>query len=224
LKPNGFPEVAFTCRNRTEPSEQLGVLAASFNPPTIAHLRMAELAVECFGLDEVVFELAKANVDKRVTGAPLHERLMMLRCLVAGREGFSVAASSHGRFLDKVRAFRRLFPAVSLHFIVGFDTLVRVFDAKYYANRDAELSELFAESRFICANRGNMSVGEMSAWLARSENRAYADSVLPMALDAVSASVSSTAARERLLRGEIPSEVPPSVLDYIRLRGLYRSL
>jgi len=223
LNPGALPEVVFTYRERSEKPNRLGVLAASFNPPTWAHLRMAERAFEQFDLDEVVFELAKANVDKGVTGAPLHERLMMLRRLAEGRGRFSVAASSHGRFLDKVRAFRRVFPAVELFFIVGFDTLVRVFEGKYYTNRDAELAELFGESRFLCANRGDVSLAEVRKWLERPENSAFAGGVFLMELDALTAGISSTAAREALLRGETPSEVPLPLLDYIRSRGLYRS-
>lgn len=183
---------------------------------------MAEIAQERFALDEVAFELAKANVDKSITGAPLHERLMMLRRLVAGRERFSVVATSHGRFLDKTRAFRRLFPAVELFFIVGFDTLVRVFDPKYYADRDAELAELFAQSRFLCANRGETSVRDVNAWIEHPENRRFADAVLTMELDVFTAAVSSTRAREELSRLGVSADVPPAVLEYIRERQLYR--
>lgn len=173
-------------------------------------------------LDEVAFELAKANVDKNITGAPLHERLMMLHRLVAGRERFSMVVTSHGRFLDKTRALRRLFPAAELFFIVGFDTLVRVFDPKYYANRDAELAELFAQSCFLCANRGKTSVRDVRAWLECPENECFADAVLTVELDASTAAVSSTRAREELSRVGVSADVPPSVLDYIRERQLYR--
>jgi nicotinic acid mononucleotide adenylyltransferase len=162
-------------------------------------------------------------VDKNVTGAPLHERLMMLQRLALSRDWLSIAAATHGRFLDKAMAFHALYPEVALVFIVGTDTLVRVFDGKYYADRERELSALFRVCAFACANRGKEGHDVTDRLLAEPENQAFADRVWPFALDDYHAALSSTQARELLATGarNIP-QVPDEVRAYILERGLYR--
>ncbi|MDA1193102.1 MAG: nicotinate-nicotinamide nucleotide adenylyltransferase [Candidatus Poribacteria bacterium] len=224
LDVSGQPTLAFTHRARVEPPRRLGVFAASFNPPTLAHVRLPELARERFELDEVVMELAKSNVDKDVSGAPLHERLMMVRLLAESRGWMSVAASTHGRFLDKMDAIRGHFPDAAVYFVVGYDTLVRIFDPKYYVDRNAELADLFRQCAFICANRAEAGLEDVEALMAQTENQAFAGSIHTLVLDDEVASMSSTDARQRLSDEALDAAlIDPAVLRYIQDRGLYRS-
>ena len=223
LDPAGPPRLVWTHRPVRGEPRRVGVLAASFNPPTRAHLRMAILARERFRLDEVLFELAKSNVDKPIFGAPLHERLMMLRRIAERRPWLSVGASTHGRFLDKVSALRPLYPTAEIVFIVGYDTLVRLFDPKYYTEMDAELGRLFAEARFVCANRGEADTTAIAALMDRPETRPFRDGVAPFPLDPYHASLSASSIRERLAHGETTlPDVLPEVAEYIFDRALYR--
>jgi nicotinamide-nucleotide adenylyltransferase len=221
LDPSGSPSMRFVHRGGGSPSK-VAVLSASFNPPTLAHLRMAEIAHEDLGHPEVVLELAIANVDKGITGAPLHERLMMMRAIAAPRPWMSAAIATHGRFLDKMTALREHFPSAEVCFVVGYDTLARVFDPKYYADRAVELRALFDQTSFACANREGSGDGALAALLRAPANAMYAGGVRPMALDAYHAGLSSTAVRASLASGEGTSEgVPEEVVAYLAERPLY---
>ncbi|HYL81722.1 MAG TPA: hypothetical protein VEU07_12960, partial [Candidatus Acidoferrum sp.] len=157
LDPAGPPRLAFVRRAPAGIAERPGrllCLSASFNPLTVAHVWLIQEASRLAQPDEALLLLAKANVDKGAMGIPLERRLSLLDCFVGSRPTFSVAAVSHGRFMDKAVAIHPHYPAgTRLTFILGFDTLVRLFDAKYYADRDASLASLFAGSDFIVANR-----------------------------------------------------------------------
>jgi PncC family amidohydrolase len=202
---------------------RLGVLSSAFNPPTAAHVTLAERATAACDLDMVLLELSKVNVDKRVYGASLAERLWMLWHFAAGMGSagagwLAVGAGSHARFVDKAAG---LPPTVALYFIVGFDTLVRVFDAEYYTDLEAELRELFDQSQFIVANRGERDVADVHAFLQEPLPQRYADRIHVVALDDFHAGLSSTLVRERLQRGEpIADFVPDAVVRRVSLTQL----
>lgn len=219
---SGPPRIALVRRVLQEPPKRIGALAASFNPPTRAHLKMAEIAHTQGGCGEVLMELAKANVDKQTEHAPLHERLMMLDLTAQGRGWMSIGVGSHGRFIDKTAAVRALYPASEIVFIVGYDTFIRVFDEKYYEDRDAELDALFSAASFLCANRQGDGVEAVETVLSRPENRRFRGAVQTMRLPQNYADMSSTSARLHAGNRRAMEELTPAVADYIRRRGLYR--
>lgn len=201
---------------------KLGVLSSAFNPLTEAHIKMADLAMEDYELSEVMLELSKVNVDKQVYGASLAERLWMLKHVAAGRPALSVGLCSHARFIDKAEAIREVYPRdTDIYFIVGYDTLVRVFDPKYYTDLDAELRELFAESQFIAANRGEHDMADVVAFLEQPVCRPYIDRIKLIELDAHHARLSSTLVREHLEAEEsIDGLVPEGIVPLISLTTL----
>lgn len=206
----------FTIRNR------LGVLSSAFNPLTAAHVRMAEQAMREYRLAEAMLELSRVNVDKRVFGASLSERLWMLKRFAEGRPRFSVAMCSHARFIDKAKAILTSYPEdTELYFIVGYDTLVRVFDPKYYGNLEAELGKLFEQSEFIAANRGEHSLADVEEFLEQPVCRPFADKIHLIELDAFHAGLSSTQVRKRVEQGEsIAGLVPDEIVGLISLTAL----
>lgn len=227
LDPAGSPQAALVRRapeGIRGPGGTLGVMSASFNPPTRAHLRMTEEAGRLCGLDEVLFVLARTNVDKGLYGAPLEARLLMIDALARPRPSCSVAAVSHPRFVDKAAALKPLYPAgVDICFIVGYDTLVRLFDPRYYADLPTELRRMFASCRFVAANRGEHTAEAVRRFLERPECRGFADRIAVMELDTRHAGLSSSEVRERLRRGEAVDDlVPEEVERVIRQMGLYR--
>ncbi len=201
---------------------RLGVLSSAFNPLTSAHVRMARLAIQEYRLAEVMLELSKVNVDKRVYGASLAERLWMLERFVEGRPRFSVAMCSHARFIDKARAIRAaVADDIDLYFIVGYDTLVRVFDPKYYHNLSAELGELFDQSQFIAANRGEHSLADVEEFLEQPAYRSFANKIHLIELDAFHAGLSSSQVRECVAQGQsVAGLVPDEIGDLIPLTAL----
>ena len=195
-------------------TKKLGIFSGSFNPLTLAHARMIEETLTVYELDAVLLLLAKANVDKDIFGLPLAARLVTLKKYAEDRQKFSVGVSSHGRYIDKVTALKAIFPSeTEFHFIVGYDTFVRIFDPKYYTNFHAELQKLFVSARFIVANRGEADIKSIETFMARPEIRRYTSYVSYLLLPDTYAYMSSTAVRERLAEGKaIEHLVPRSIL------------
>jgi nicotinamide-nucleotide adenylyltransferase len=223
LDPKGPPRLAFVRRASDGIRERPGTLlclSASFNPLTVAHVWLIQEASRKVFPDEVLLLLARANVDKAISGLPLERRLTLLARFVETRPSFSVAACSHGRFVDKVEAIRAHYPASTrLIFTVGFDTLVRLFDRKYYADRDTSLSALFKASEFIAANRTPDPPEAVTIFLARPEVSPSAHRIRVIQLPPQIAAVSATQVRARLSRGEPVAElVPPEILPMLRVK------
>ena len=55
----------------------LGILAGSFNPPTIAHLELAQAASQ--QVDTLIFVVPRAFPHKDYSGATLEQRIEMLQ-------------------------------------------------------------------------------------------------------------------------------------------------
>ena len=202
--------------------QRIAILPSAFNPPTLAHLRLMELARE---LDDIVGSaalLSTRNVDKGIYGADLADRVGMLLALHGPRGDFGVLASNAARIMDQARALREQHSGIGFDFVVGFDTLVRVFDRSYYDNMPRDLEFFFSHHRLIATNRAEWTVEEVHAFLDRPEVRDFAALVIVRELDPEPAQFSSTAEREALEQGAKPRALPPEVLDYIQCRGLYR--
>ena len=122
------------------------VLPGSFNPLHDGHRQMAAVAREMTGLDSV-FELAVLNVDK----PPLEESEIMRR--LGGLKGEGAVA------LTRTPTFQKkseVFPGSV--FVIGWDTMVRVIDPKYYGDSETAmltaLAEIWARGcRFLVAGR-----------------------------------------------------------------------
>ncbi len=188
-------------------------LSASFNPMTVAHAVLVREGSRLASPREVLLLLATANVDKHGDGLPLAQRLELLLRFAEPRPNVSVAAVYHGRFVDKLEAIRAAYPAGTwVIFLLGFDTLVRLFDPKYYADRMASLTRLFDGSECIVANRGADTASDVEAFLARQDVSPFAHRIHPVQLPTDLAAVSATEVRARLSRGESIAElVPPEV-------------
>ena len=220
LDPTASPRIELIHRAETSISEsgkRLGIFSGSFNPLTLAHTKMIGDTIAEYDLDELLLLLAKANVDKAVFGLPLAARLLTLKRYTENRERFSMGVSSHGRYIDKVTALKAILPPeTEFHFIVGYDTLVRIFDPKYYTDFHTELGELFIEARFIVANRAEADIKTIESFMNEPEIRRYAPYVSCLLLPDVYAYMSSTEVRELLMQGEaIEHLVPPSILSML---------
>ncbi len=220
LDPNAPPQVVIVHRTSDpicESGKKLGIFSGSFNPLTVAHIKMVEEARERFQLDELLLLLAKANVDKDIFGWPLAGRILTLKRYAENQNDVSVGISSHGRYIDKVTALKAVYPAeTEYHFIIGYDTLVRIFDPKYYADVHAELQHLFSQCRFIVANRDHVDIETIKQFLAQPKLQPYSLSVAHLILPDFYAEVSSTEVRQRIAEGDIISHlVPPIIAEFL---------
>ena len=205
------PTARMVYPEKTISPRRVGILCGSFNPLTLAHTELAEQAQKAFRLDTVIFTLAKVTVDKeQVTGMSLEDRLLLLS-LYAQRQGqMAVALVNRGLYFEQARAFRTLFGAeAELHFLIGMDKLLQIFDSRYYQDRDAALQQLFAMASLIVANRGELDEASFNQLLDRSENRPFRSHVQFFSLPAAVTDLSATAIRRTLSTGQsIDTQVP----------------
>jgi nicotinamide-nucleotide adenylyltransferase len=211
--------------HRVDPGEDLhgrvAVLPSAFNPPTLAHLRLLELARDVEGIGHTAALLTTRNVDKGVYGAGFPDRIGMLLALHQHRPDVAVLVSNAARIMDQAAALRGEHPSTGFDFVVGFDTLVRVFDPGYYDDMSRDLPPFFNHHRLIATNRGQLTVDEVQQFLEGPVVRDFQGRVLVRELEAEPAQLSSTAQRESIVRGAEPAGLPHAVVEYIRERGLY---
>lgn len=216
LDSNAQPKIVITSQSSQpicQPGKRLGIFSGSFNPITVAHIKMIEEAQRKFQLDEMLLLLAKVNVDKDVFGLPLAGRLLTLNRYAEERKDVSVGISSHGRYIDKVQALNEIYPDMTeFHFIVGYDTLTRIFDPKYYTDIQSELQHLFSQCCFITANRENVDIETIEQFLAQPTIRPYSRSIKLLILPDFFADVSSTQVRRLISKGQDISHLVPTFI------------
>ena len=204
---------------------RVGILPGSFNPPTVAHLELAEAARRRFDLDRVVFSLSSVIVDKeRLEGLCREDRLLLLSLLARDRPWAEVGVVNRGLYSEQAPAFRACFGAVGeVWFIVGMDKVLQIFDPKYYDDRDRALDALFEHVRLIAANREDWGGGELRALLDQPANIPYRDRVRPLTLPPHLRHQASSAVRRGVPDGTSFEEVLPEVVrDFIAAAGAFR--
>jgi len=202
----------------------LGVLPASFNPPTSAHQALVREAGDAVPFDEILLILDQQAMDKELLGAPLEDRLLMLLALFGDDPQISLGISDRGLFLEKVEAMRKVYSRrdIQIYFIIGHDTIVRVLDKKYYGDRNKALRSLFAQARFLVANRGECDERDIKELFGLEENRLFAAQVLPLTLPPALTWISSSQVRQHLAEGKsVKGLVPPKLEEFLRKQGLY---
>jgi len=206
---------------------KLGVFPSSFNPLTKAHTALLKKSIKKFRLDEVLLLLDKENVDKKeITGALLEDRLLILNDIYKNDPAISTGLSSHGLFLDKIVAIRRNYgEKATIYFIVGYDTIVRILDEKYYNNRQESLKRLFYNCSFIVANRSDKTTEDIEILFRKKENSSYKNSIFLIKLSPELAKISSTLIREHEKNSQpMETYVPKTVNIFIKETGLYEQI
>jgi nicotinic acid mononucleotide adenylyltransferase len=195
------------------PARSVALLAGSFNPPTAAHLLLAERARH-EGFDAVFFVLARQTMGKDLAGLVPEDRLLALRTL-NGRREIGIAVCSAGLYADQAEAATRLFPGADVAFLTGSDKVIQIFDERWYSDRAEALGRLFDRARLLVAPRA--SNGEqMRAVLDRPENRRWASHVSVLPLHPAVSDLSSTRVRGLLQAGaDLCGLVPPPVAWFL---------
>jgi nicotinamide-nucleotide adenylyltransferase len=201
----------------------LGIFPASFNPPTRAHLALIRKAMRFGDLDEIFVLLDAQAMDKKIIGAGLEDRVIMLKQLFQRDQKISIGISNRGLFIEKLAPLRRLYPsAAEFTFIAGFDTILRVLDRKYYEAPKASLDALFKRSGFLVANRGEQDQERFETLVEDPDNHKYKNKIYSLPLSKEFSSISSSLVRKRLREGRpIDDLVPYPIRIFIKQKGLY---
>jgi len=139
----------FHIRAKEAPAK-LAILPGAFNPPTQAHLAMAESALSV--VDQVLFVLPRAFPHKDYSGAGFDTRVQWLRAALAGNPRFSLASSDRGLFIEMAREARVSYGvAPELFILCGRDAAERIVNWDYgqadRIEKQLEVYELLVASR-----------------------------------------------------------------------------
>jgi len=190
-------------RQTSRRPHKVGILAGSFNPPTIAHIELALAASAC--VDLTVCVVPRVFPHKEYVGATLDQRVEML-----GAAGLTIphaiASTGQGLFIDIARECRDHYGTeVQLSFICGRDAAERILHWDY--GRPGVVQEMLGEFELLVAPRG----GHFSP-PAKYRHRIHA-----LQVRSGHEEVSATEVRERIARGE-PWEylVPENIRERVR--------
>ncbi|RUS18371.1 hypothetical protein BC937DRAFT_88831 [Endogone sp. FLAS-F59071] len=235
---------------------RIAILDASFNPPTLAHraLLFSTLAAAAppADFDAALLLFSITNADKQLHGAGVLERVMMMEIIARGMAAVSfdsdsstsfvsramknlaVGITKHARFLDKAESILSWHrtqhppssPPLDLHFIMGLDTILRLFSPRYYAPTPVAqaLQPFFARSRVVWANRAGIGDEEAEQFWQSEDVAQFADRVMRVQIGEDMEAVSSTKAREAVAEGkwEEVERLVGDVTDFVKGEGLYR--
>ncbi|KAF4851844.1 Nicotinamide mononucleotide adenylyltransferase [Colletotrichum siamense] len=186
-------------RRPQQPVKRLVVLDSSFNPPTLAHLRMATSALQASGGAgagaRLLLLLAVNNADKAPKPVAFAVRLGLM-CAFAedllaqgAGEGMEVdvGVTAMPFFHDKARAVEGGGfygeEGVEQVYLAGYDTLIRIFNPKYYP--EAEGGMKAALGPFLDRGRLRISLRVGDEWGGEGEQRAYLEGLREGGLEEV---------------------------------------
>ena len=221
------------------------VLDSSFNPPHFGHYTLIEKALEHYTKNDstsvhVLLLLSINNADKNEKPATFDKRLDMM-CLLSKHLTVNfphihptVAISKSAKFVEKSNGIRDgLFTTGKIVYLLGFDTITRVFDPKYYVPQTVSdaMGEFMNHTDFFCLTRGSDDASDSDfdaqAQYASDISAGKYEPVIPSSWGTKISivenlnkynSVSSSALRKLLINGdykEASKDIPAEIIDYI---------
>lgn len=258
-------------------SIDIAVLDSSFNPPSRAHLALLLsepiLARPKRSYDGHLLLFSTQNADKgagKPGDASLEQRVEMMTLMARDVERIQSAAGRTANvavgLVDKPLIFAkstltrellrqhqpdRDMAPTRLHWVVGFDTLYRVFQPKYYESlhqMHEQCQRFFDHERttFVCARRDPASYPQLASKDAEGEARSEEDKLLASSdvakwveqqsigmldLESDQAKLSSTSIRTLLKdtsindadkKRRLAQLVPPALVEYLVESRIYQ--
>lgn len=233
---------------------RLFILDSSFNPPHLAHYSLVKTSIdyEAFKNDRnsssVLLLLSISNADK-ADGEPasLEQRIDMIILLaehITKSLGVpaAVALTSCPKFADKCEAIQNhsrelALPKLKLTFLVGFDTIIRILDQKYYTSPiSVALNDLFQNSDFLVLTREDKKhtiefqlsyVKQLHDGSLKAIPNDWASRIYIVVNDnLIEADISSSAIRSNIRNGNIhwQEKTIPEIATYIKEKSPYVKL
>ncbi len=188
-------------RRATTGARRLGILAGGFNPPTRAHVALAEAALA--RVDEVLFVVPREFPHKDYHETTLEQRIEMLGRVMARNPAFSLGIADGGLFVEIAREAREHYGDAELVFLCGRDAAERIVEWDY--GEPGAFSRMLGEFGLLVAQRD----GE---YVPPSQFRRRIETLDAGALD----EISSTEVRTRVARGEEWRQfVPPAIVELV---------
>ncbi|VEU24342.1 DEKNAAC105643 [Brettanomyces naardenensis] len=239
------------------------VLDSSFNPPHRAHCSLVvksalfkfpsqnEFSVSTINTKSVLLLLSLNNADKKQADLSSYVHRLEMVKLLAGHisDDYGLACAigltDKSLFVDKMHAIgeglKREFPtrynAINMTFLLGFDTLVRLLDSKYYEGNSLEetLGPFFDRSSCFVLSRDGKEYSQQyqkeyvekirSGKFDGQIPPSWADHIFIVSGDDSLLSVSSSEVRALAGKGDDNWEryTFADIAEYIKSKGLYRA-
>lgn len=134
-------------------SERVGILGGTFNPIHIGHLAVAQMAMDKFSLDKVVFVPTHLPPHKKIANlASAAHRYQMVRIAIEDNPAFMISdyeikKGGKSYSVETIRHFRTIYPAgTKFFFIIGSDNLAELSSWK-------EIEQIVGMVSFVVVNR-----------------------------------------------------------------------
>lgn len=193
-------------------------MGGTFNPPHIAHLTMAQWAMEYLKLDEVRF-IPTGNIPHKDSSdaASAADRLEMVRLSVKGNQNFSVDSMETERegfsySYETLEILKRQNPCDELFFIMGADSLD-------YMEKWKNPERIFKSCTVAAVSRRGYTEAKMNKKKAELE-KAFGGHIVIVPMPIME--VSSTELRQMIRDGKsIRYFVRDDVMEYIARNRIY---
>ncbi|KAJ2726085.1 hypothetical protein GGI07_000869 [Coemansia sp. Benny D115] len=231
---------------------RVGVLDSSFNPPHYCHgAYMEGMGVMEFvsasdarqrqerrrlDIGAYLMLLGSQNADKKLSGATLEQRMRMSREQFTRTRlhNMAIGMVNTPRFVDKCLAVQAAVlehwpheaeaPKVLCYFAMGWDTLIRFFDPKYYKDYAAEIAGFFdGGGRIVYSRRTGFPDDDVDRFFGRPDIQPYLPHLFELTLPKRVRHISSTDVR-LAVRDSTQSvrDIPPRILEFVNSSQLYR--
>lgn len=185
---------------------RLAIFGGTFDPIHAAHLTVAREAADQFHLDRVLFVPAAHPPHKSGEIAPYEDRYRMVEIACSLDPRFEASRLEEGTgksysyyTIERVR--RQLAPEDKLFFLIGADAFAQI-DSWHRAE------DVLRAVEFIVVTRPG------------AEYKPPAGARVHL-LETLALPISSSDVRHKIACGQLVSELPHAVLDYIREHNLY---
>ncbi len=200
--------------------KKVGILGGTFNPIHMAHLILAETALEMAGLDEVLFiptgcsymkdsdEILPAKDRIRMTGMAIEDNPnFALSTIETEREGDSYTC-------DTILELKKRYPEQEYYLILGADSL-------FMMEKWKDPETIFKNCTILAAVRGDKKMDAMEEKAAELKEK-YGANITLLTMDPVE--ISSSLVREKIAAGKsVRYMLPEKVREYILKNKLYLS-
>ena len=199
-------------------AERLGLLGGTFDPPHVAHLQVAQEAVERLALHRILFLVAAQPPHKLGEElSPASIRVEMVRKATEGNPAFEVSEMELERegpsfTVDTLREIRASHPGAEIFFVLGADQLSEFHEWRA-PDTIADLATVVVVAR---DGAGPEDIPAVELGDGRTLDA--------LSLPVIRMDISSTHIRNRVREGRpIRYLVPPGVEKIIERYRLYRS-
>lgn len=194
---------------------ELCLFCGTFNPIHNGHLRIAQYALDKYGMGKILFIPSAIPPHKKTLGIDMFDRLNMVKLATEGNPKFEVSDIEFRK--DKVSytyntilELKKIFNKEKFSFLIGTDAFKQI-ETWYSSSKLKDLLKFIVFPRENSLNKESFELLKKNGYDFDFMNLEFLD-------------ISSTEIRDRIKNGEDISElISPSVEKYIKENNLYKN-